>query len=379
MARKAALKGLEAKIGGVPALNTRGLIPKWLLYSGIGTALLGAVAAAYIGIRSLGVTLPPQSRPAGQGQEQQYTPPQNSSKAEQQIAGIENVMSREQLKTALEELLVTDRPITAEDAEILRKAERVNKSIYFMLTGKTFEQQKFVTKILPQEEYDAVVHPNLKGSGGTIGWREDGNIYIYNSLPVASSRSLLLGLATETGQAYFAREGPRNIDVGITKPDQALGELRGEFLTAIYRAAVVNRIREEGVKDVALSPQTLNDIGASVDRILSPEYSRGEPTIEAWGAAWVLTLDDPEAKANLEATGWAGSEPLMRMFAHYALLDFKQNLKEKNIRREAEFKQKLKTALQNGLTYAPLIKTTLGKRIDPKGKENFVYVLGTLP
>ena len=110
MAKKATLKGLESEISTSQGPSISVHIPRWLLYSGIGTAALGILAAGYFGLRSLGAPLPPQTTPAEQGQEQQYTPPQNGSevKPQQQIPGIQNVMSQEQVKATLEEILAVD-------------------------------------------------------------------------------------------------------------------------------------------------------------------------------------------------------------------------------------------------------------------------------
>ena len=182
----------------------------------VGGAVFAALATAYLGLEVAGIA-PPKIRQGEARQEQQYT-------QQAAIPGIENIMSEAEVKSTLEEILSMDKRLTPDDADIadiLKKAEDVNKSIYFMLTGKTFEQQRFETRILPQEEYDKAVHQNLKGTAGTIGIGKDapvggwGTIYIFASLPTTNPFELVTTLAKETAQAYRVRGGPRNIDVGI--------------------------------------------------------------------------------------------------------------------------------------------------------------------
>ncbi len=168
---------LEERIGTIRTPVSTPRIPRWLLYSGIGTAAIVTLVAGYLSLRSLGVPLPPQPKQAEQGQEQQYNPPQNGSEVTQQIPGIENVMSAEQVKATLEEILALGRPLTYADTDIWNKVSEANETIYFMLTGRTLEQDKFVTKILPREQYDSEVG-NMAGTAGTIGYGPNGVIYI---------------------------------------------------------------------------------------------------------------------------------------------------------------------------------------------------------
>lgn len=184
-------------------------ISKIALYT---LASLVLASTIYFGTRALGVSLPQTRQQAKQ--EEQYKQVQAA-----QIPGIENVMSEAEVKSTLEEILSIDRTLTPNDVDILKKADNVNKSMYFMLTGKTFEQQGFETRILPREEYDKAVHPNLKGSLGTTGVGKDGTIYVFASLPTASFL-LPMTLGLETGHAYYTKEGPRNIDVGVKYPVQ---------------------------------------------------------------------------------------------------------------------------------------------------------------
>ena len=67
------------------------------------------------------------------------------------IPGIENVMSKVQIKTTMEDILSSDlssqKPVTDYTRAVWQKAEAVNKSAYYYLTGRTFEQDKFITRV----------------------------------------------------------------------------------------------------------------------------------------------------------------------------------------------------------------------------------------
>ncbi len=304
------------------------------------------------------------------------TPPKTSAPTATatSVPGIEYVMSEAQLKASLEEVLAYDhdRMITPSDTELLGKIETINKSIYFMLIGKTFEQQNFKIAILPRDQYDAVVHPNLKGTMGTVGRGQNGGFILYAALP-NSAGGLVSVLASETGNATVKKEGPTNIDMGITKPDEEFGLVRGEVLDALYRAAAINKMREIGIK--GMGPPPLANMIERLPQLLSTDYFFDK----AWGVAWAFALDDTEAGTNLEATGWAGSESTMKLFRKYALLDFRQHPKEENVRRSSDFEQLLVTAVGKRQDYAPLIKFLLEKRMARDEQKYIIGITDTLP
>ena len=326
----------------------------------VGGAVFAALATAYLGLEVAGIA-PPKIRQGEARQEQQYT-------QQAAIPGIENIMSEAEVKSTLEEILSMDKRLTPDDADILKKAEDVNKSIYFMLTGKTFEQQRFETNILPREEYDKAVHQNLKGSLGTIGIGKDapvggwGTIYIFASLPTTNPFELVTTLAKETAQAYRVRGGPRNIDVGINPSVQ--DDRGGELLDALYLAAAINKMYELGVRQAATPTDKVDSISKRVDGILKSHHFFEE----AWAAAWVFALENPETANNLRNTGWAGSKALMSLFYRRSLLDFRQYTPERNKEAYAQFKDELTTAIKNRQNYAGQIKYAIEKRADAEGR-----------
>ena len=121
---------------------------------------------------------------------------------------------------------------------------------------------------------------------------------------------------------------------------------------------------ELGVRQAATPTDKVDSISKRVDGILKSHHFFEE----AWAAAWVFALENPETANNLRNTGWAGSKALMSLFYRRSLLDFRQYTPERNKEAYAQFKDELTTAIKNRQNYAGQIKYAIEKRADAEGR-----------
>lgn len=372
-------------------------VPKPILYFGLSVAALALAAGV-----AVAVSQPWRNKDYGGGAvvTQTVTPSYATpTVAATPVPWIESVMSREQLKATLEEILAFSRQngvevgqaatndewqkVTPEDRAIWKKTEQANKTIYFMLTGRTFEQDKFVTRIVRPDEQVSNVHPDYRNPDGTLNVAgtlarlPDGTTEIYaQGVPTMyanSSKNLLLLVANETGQALDIKlsttgkglDGavlPRNNgEVWKTLPQkERLNEDEGglyiEATKHIYQSAVLHFIEELGVKGIAVADTPENrkqiqkgvEIKASIDHYIT----------NAWVFAWWYALNDQQAKQELETSGKINSATALKL--HNKLLAEIWN---------PQFKQMIQnaTSLEIKARLQPQIAETLYKRLRSDG------------
>lgn len=322
--------GLEGRIGANPT-GSRPLIPKWLLYGSIGTAAIGILAAGYFGLRGAWMPLPPQPRQAEQRQEQQYKQPQNSSEAKQQIPGIENVLTQEQIVEYAIGLRLRDKQLIT--PEMLQKLSAVNESLYFHFSSKTFQQSKFKTMLLTEQEYKALegkLGGTIPDSAGTIGYQRDGSIHLYAISEVgrmARPFDILRRLAHETGNAEAGRLSPTNFQLGITNVKKSLAEvsekyglgdisdlyiggIRQESLQILYGAAVFHYLEEAGV----IAHPKLTDGGKAIDETVDAIARSKYFTSQAYLVAWYKALNRQDTHKSLLQDGKITSQQALSLF-----------------------------------------------------------------
>lgn len=279
------------------------------------------------------------------------------------IPGVENVMSQEQVKATLEEILAFGRPLTYDDESrtVWKKVEAVNKSIYFHITGRTFEQDKFVTSIVTREEFYAAIGKNW---AGTISIRKDG-IYIYAigdpSMYASSSRTLVLLVANETGQAKDTRweemiqKDPRLREkLYLNAAHDNEYAANGEASKHLYQSAVLHFLEELGVNGLSVADTLRNreQIRIGFERAADS----GAFQTEGLYLAWWYALNDLQAKQELESTGKLRSATALEL-----------SEKVRNDLLSPDYAQRAQTVLSAKQSLMPRILEASYKRLVPNG------------
>lgn len=295
------------------------------------------------------------------------------------IPGIENVLNEAQIKATLEDILSLGRPLTNDDSAVWKKKEDVNKSSYFALFRRTFEQEKFVTRIVRSDEQVpnvSAISRNPDGTlkdviAGTIAYAPNGVIEIYVAgLPVSKSATdslyVALVLANETFNAKDAKlflTDPRFR--AVEHPDATYeGLVQREASKSLGAAAVLQYWKDLGVKGLSIADTPTNRklIRSAVEGGFLAE------TVKMDGNGWLLGLqyvyNDLEARQEFEQSGELTTKTALRL--HDVVLNDMLN---------PQYKQSVKDFLSSKETLTSLkefIIQSFYKRLVPDGAINDV-------
>lgn len=312
------VEGIDAKVAGNP---TRWHVPKWLLYGGIGIGL-GTLAVAVYVVSRLATAVPE----TGTEPPTTVSPPTSTTTStitaapQTPMPTLEDLAAM-QVVSLSEELLVNRGVTTDADFDTHEKLGELAGSLYYLLTGKTFEEQKFQVRILSQQQWNELaksVHGTYQQADLPLSFGDDGTTYLNYSFPLRdpprplSINGILERVLDATGQAHAAKEGIKfSAQSDVNNSTRLAVWWKVRVMNDLYMAAAVNKMRELGVKGVGLNYRITSDfldvaIGNELNPVMFGEYS-------TYALAWHLALNDPEAGKNLSETGWAGSQPLMRL------------------------------------------------------------------
>ena len=282
-----------------------------------------------------------------------------STAAKPAIPGIENIMSKYQIRTTMDEILSADlsakSPVTDRTREIWKKAEEVNKSIYYLITGRTFEQDNFTTKIFTLgEKLPEVPERYLNPDGtakdfiGTVVVIPGGSIEIlalgtptgYNTDAYNSARTLVMLLANETGNAMDTRLLLRQ-DIKYTYGglvDSPADTRYWEASKMAYQGAVFRFLEEE--IGINLKVVDIPENRELIRRGVEVMRTSINPVMNGWYLMWTILLENQELKNELDQNRKLSSASCMKL--HDIIL------KEHMTR--PDYSERLKKALENQST-----------------------------
>ncbi len=244
------------------------------------------------------------------------------------MPGLENILTEQQI---VEYATGWQKPqlITP---ELLQQIDAVNLTLYYKLTGKTFESRKFVTRLLTDDEWSKL-HSN--DWNGTISTETltgvtyvDVRSRIGKKIPVID---VFKTLAHETGNAEAEKIDVKRSQIGLTDLDTyhkflkevaekyELGELSDvistierESLQTLYRGAAFHKLEELGV--TIGTPLSQKDINDTVDAIVTSQHFNPQASVVAWRRA----LKNPDTAAALQKNGKITSQQSINLFYEYA-------------------------------------------------------------
>jgi len=298
-------------------------------------------------------------------------PPTTTVTTTTQLPGIENVKSKAEIKSSLEELLSVDlsssKPVTDYTRAVWNEFAENNKSAYYWITGRTFEQDAFITRIFARDEPVPEAPPyylnsdNTMKVGGTIAILPDGKIEILVlGTPTnysGSGRTLMQLLANETGNAMDTRlTGKGEFKYTFSYNDVGLDvdafTVYCEASKMAYQGACWQLIEDLGVDlSVADTSQNRENIRIGVEQM-----REGDVTQRGWYLAWAVLLENPELKSELDKNhklSWQSSMKLHDLI-----------LKEKVTR--TDYAERLQTVLKNA-TIGQTILSYLYNQLVPGG------------
>ncbi len=320
------------------------------------------------------------------------------------VPGLENILSREQLKLTLNEVFAYRRPngvdtqlwldgkveytdaliadfntVTLEDLAVWKKIEAAEKTVYYMLTGRTFEQDRFVLKILRPGEVvpEGVGFRKADGTLGVLGTIARNSILDNNTYVISTEiyvqgvpnmfkdgfRDLVALVDNETGNAFDARwlsaneskerRAERNRPGYVEPIEQGL---LGEASKSIYQAAAQHFKEELGVKGLtaADTPSNREMIRFGVEMSL-----RGDVSNLGWAIGWWYALNDTDAGRELAENGRLNSATAMRV--HEKML-------HEFFLKPEDYKKHVSTALAEREGIKPRIMETAVRRLVPDGE-----------
>jgi hypothetical protein len=260
------------------------------------------------------------------------------------IPGIENVLSEGELVDATSNLFALGRPLNDSDrGGAWETARLVNESAYFHLTGRTFEQDGLITRVVSDSEpvsgvYEGYVNDDgtLRVAGiigsGELGTPEEGKRLIYAigtpSVFANASRDLVMILANETGGAWIRNRMNANkarwwdVEPIENRLSNYNGSLFEEAAQYLYHSAVLHYLEEIGVKGltVADTPENREQVVVGVERsvflMISPDTGF---TADGWYFAWWYANNDEVARKELENDGSLSSATALRLV--YQMVD----------------------------------------------------------
>ncbi len=307
------------------------------------------------------------------------------------ISGLENILSEQQI---VEYATGWQNPqlITP---DLLDKIDAVNKSVYHHFTGKTFEQGRYVTHLLTEQEYQA--YPGIDhNSEGTIGFiMPDGTsgIFVHSHLgETISPFEILVTLAHETGNMEELKlskvgtnSGSVNLNDYVKKiaEEYGLGDLTdfryqvgdapvapdlisipmiaAESLQALYRAAVFHYLEELGViKQQEFTAADAKNIDDTVDAMAKSKNFFPQASL----VAWYIALHDTDTSGTLQEKGKITSQQAYRLFTEgiqrrQTLVGFNHEIVEvvTAVRTAPQYAQQIKNAAHLSQRNSTIIAT----------------------
>jgi hypothetical protein len=291
------------------------------------------------------------------------------------IPGIENVMTKDQIKTAVENILSADlsnqSPVTDTTRAIWPEAEDVNQSVYYYLTGRTFEEDNFNTVIytldeknipnFPQVYLNADGTPNVMGTvggppyGSTIDIFVLGNPTSSNTDAYNSARTFLMALANETGNAMDTRMTSNGFQRNYTGLiDVQADSTYWEAAKMAYQGAYFHFLEDDiginlTVTDTAENRETIQE---------GVDYDRTGTNIagNAWYLMWTILLENQELKSELDQNGKLSSVSCMKL----------HDIIVKELQTNSDYAERVKTALADEST-EQTIESYIYKNLVPSG------------